>query len=108
MKTKMIRQISMFSILIAQLALPLTANAAESDYEMPGAVAAGDLADDIFTDSLARLPQVRRESLDASGQAAMKLVCAAPSANGCTVLNWPRQCLMSGSVCATAVTGINV
>mgnify|MGYP006417738983 FL=1 len=70
MKTKMIIQISMFSILIAQLALPLTANAAESDYEMPGAVAAVDLADDIFTDSLARLPQVRRESLDASGQEA--------------------------------------
>ncbi len=67
MTTINIRPIGM---LIALLALPLAAGAAESDYEMPGTVSAADHAADIFADSLARLPQVQRDSLGSSGKEA--------------------------------------
>ena len=70
MKTIIIRRITMLSILAAQTAWLLPASAAESDYEMPPVVTADIIADDISADSLARLPQVRRESLDTAGQEA--------------------------------------
>lgn len=43
-------------------------NAAESDFVMPQPLSASEIPADIRDDSLARLPQVQRESLDAAGQ----------------------------------------
>lgn len=55
-----------FLALIIEKQIPL--NAAESDFVIPQPLSAGEFPADIMEDSLARLPQVRRESLDATGQ----------------------------------------
>lgn len=52
--------------LTIQNEIPL--NAQESDFVMPRPLSASDIAADISDDSLARLPQVTRESLDAAGK----------------------------------------
>jgi 4-carboxymuconolactone decarboxylase len=50
-----------------------TANAAESEFVMLAPLSASEIPADIYADSLARLPQVRRESLDAAGQEAFDI-----------------------------------
>lgn len=45
-----------------------TAEAAESDYVLPASLTADDIPNDINAQSLARLPQVQRQGLDAVGQ----------------------------------------
>lgn len=70
MMTTKIWRIAVHCFFIVQMVYIMPANAAETDYEMPGILSATDIADDIFMDSLARLPQIQRESLDLAGQAA--------------------------------------
>jgi 4-carboxymuconolactone decarboxylase len=47
-----------------------TALAAESGFTMPGIMEASDIPDDIYQDSLARLPKVQRADLDEAGKRA--------------------------------------
>lgn len=65
--TSTFRGLAALLLLIAPLA---TLNAAEAGFEMPDALSAADFPDDIYMDSLARLPQVQRDDLDAAGRAA--------------------------------------
>lgn len=62
----------LMAILVSVLALNLYSlfpgEAPEPRFEIPQPLSASDIAADIMDDSLARLPQVRRESLDATGQ----------------------------------------
>ena len=55
-------------LLWAVLALMIAAYAAESDYLMLPVLTVEDIPADIHQNSMARLPQVRREDLDAIGQ----------------------------------------
>ena len=48
--------------------IEITIDAAESEFALPGTVSAVDIPGDIFDQSLARLPQVQRQDLDAAGQ----------------------------------------
>lgn len=61
---------SLSLLLLLLFALPLTAHAAEAGFTLPAPLSAADFPSDIFMDSLARLPQVHREDLDGTGQAA--------------------------------------
>ena len=49
---------------------PTVTHGAEAGFTLPGALTAEDFPDDIHMGSLARLPQVQREDLDAAGRAA--------------------------------------
>ncbi len=57
-------------LLFMLFALPITAHAAEAGFTLPSPLTAADFPSDIFMDSLARLPQVHRQDLDAAGRAA--------------------------------------
>lgn len=57
--------IAMLSLLAGNPAL-----AAEQEFTMPGTVSEADIPADIYRDSWARLPEVKRESLDSDGQRA--------------------------------------
>lgn len=52
------------------LSLSVTSQAAEAGFTLPTPLRAADFPDDIFMDSLARLPQVQRENLDDAGKVA--------------------------------------
>ena len=60
---------SAFSIVLVCFSSQI-AVAAEPGFTMPQPLNASDIPTDIFEDSLARLPQVQRDDLDAEGQAA--------------------------------------
>ena len=57
-------------LLVAALAtdIEFTVDAAESEYTMPAVLSADDIPSDILEQSLARLPQVQRRELDATGR----------------------------------------
>ena len=57
-------------MLVICAALSAAAQAQPAEYQQQGTQAQEKIPDDIYTDSLARLPQVQREDLDAVGQAA--------------------------------------
>ncbi len=61
---------SLSVLLLIIISLPITAHAAEAGFTLPAPLSATDFPDDIFMDSLARLPQVHRENLNAAGRAA--------------------------------------
>ena len=64
---------SSFLLLISLLLLVtphVVVSAAEAGFTMPSALSAAEFPDDVFMDSLARLPQVQREGLDTAGKAA--------------------------------------
>ncbi len=60
----------LFVILLICTGLTTPLLAAEAGFTMPRALSAAELPNDIFTDSLARLPQVQRGDLDSVGKAA--------------------------------------
>lgn len=66
------KSLSLFLLItFAACAAPLgSLTAAEAGFTLPPALSAADFPDDIHMDSLARLPQVHREDLDATGRAA--------------------------------------
>ena len=57
-------------ITLLLLSLPFALSAAEVGFTLAAPLTAAEFPDDIYMDSLARLPQVKREELDASGKAA--------------------------------------
>ena len=59
-----IATISAFIIPIAMV------TAAEAEFTMPSALSASDFPDDVYTNSLARLPQIQRADLDTAGREA--------------------------------------
>lgn len=66
-------KIFLASLIFVVIAYPVnekTAMAAEADYRMPGNQLADNIPADISMDSLARIPLIQREDLDADGQAA--------------------------------------
>lgn len=58
----------LISVLTLSIANQIPLNAQESDFVMPQPLSANEIPADIRDDSLARLPQVTRGSLDAPGQ----------------------------------------
>lgn len=66
------KSLSLFLLITfaACTAPPSSLTAAEAGFTLPPALSAADFPDDIHMDSLARLPQVHREDLDATGRAA--------------------------------------
>lgn len=66
-------RISSFLLLTSLLLLAsphVKVSAAEVGFTMPAALSAAEFPDDVYMDSLSRLPQVQRENLDAAGKAA--------------------------------------
>ncbi len=66
-KTQILSRLAALFLLMTPMATP---HAAEAGFRMPGSLSAADMPDDIYADSLARLPQVQRADLDAAGKAA--------------------------------------
>lgn len=60
----------LLALITTSIASITSLNAAEAGFTMPGILSAADFPDDIHMDSLARLPQVQRGNLDATGKAA--------------------------------------
>lgn len=60
--------LALFVLLFIDTDFTIKLDAAESDFTMPGTMTAADIPEDIYSDSLARLPQVQRASLDAVGR----------------------------------------
>ncbi|MEX0963532.1 MAG: hypothetical protein WDZ52_05760, partial [Pseudohongiellaceae bacterium] len=61
---------SLSFLLLACIALPAAIHAAEAGFTLPAPLSTANFPDDVYMDSLARLPQVQREDLDAQGRAA--------------------------------------
>lgn len=88
--------------LIAAATLPTYSAAAEAGFTLPAALSAADFPDDIHMDSLARLPQVQREDLDAVGRNAFDTYVS-PGTGYETGLRGPIGVWMNSPVLAEAL-----
>lgn len=101
MKTKYSLQ-ALTALLVFNLGFVVQLNAQESGYELQGMQTQDKIPDDIHTDSLARLPQVQREDLDATGRAAFDTYVS-PGTGYETGLRGPVGMWMHSPVLAQAV-----
>lgn len=89
-------------LLAAPLTLTTQLTAAEAGFTLPSALSAADFPADIHMDSLARLPQVRREELDAVGRNAFDTYVS-PGTGYETGLRGPIGVWMNSPVLAEAL-----
>lgn len=89
-------------LLLLLIALPSASPAAEAGFTLPGLLSAAEFPDDIFMDSLARLPQVHRENLDDVGRAAFDTYVS-PGTGYETGLRGPIGVWMNSPVLAQAM-----
>lgn len=68
MKIKQILTTALVFLIGVNASVSNPSEAAEAEFRMPAPLSAADIPSDIQTDSLARLPQVQRQNLDASGR----------------------------------------
>ncbi len=68
MKTKVLLLLALLFLIVINTDITISIDAAESEFVMLPPVTANDIPDDIYSDSLARIPQILRENLDAVGR----------------------------------------
>lgn len=92
-------------LLLLLVSAPVSLQAAESDFVFADPIAAENFPDDVFMDSLARLPQIQRENLDASGRTAFDTYVS-PGTGYETGLRGPIGVWMNSHELAQAMFGV--
>lgn len=98
------RSFRCIAVLLASISLLASSQlfAQQDDYVMPGKMRQDNMPADIFSDSLARLPQVQRQALDTQGQSAFDLWVRPGTGYG-TGLRGPVGMWMHSPELATAI-----
>ncbi len=92
----------LFAVIAFNTDSSITIDAAESDFVMLGTMTEADIPDDVYMDSLARIPQIQRENLDAVGRQAFDIYVR-PGTGYETGLRGPVGMWMNSPVLAEAV-----
>ncbi|MBT73974.1 MAG: hypothetical protein CMQ15_18390 [Gammaproteobacteria bacterium] len=92
----------LFAVIAFNTDSSITIDAAESDFVMLGSMTEADIPDDVYMDSLARIPQIQRENLDAVGRQAFDTYVR-PGTGYETGLRGPVGMWMNSPVLAEAV-----
>tara|TARA_B100000959_G_scaffold259230_1_gene294724 strand:- start:3690 stop:4430 length:741 start_codon:yes stop_codon:yes gene_type:complete len=92
----------LFAVIAFNTDSSITIDAAESDFVMLGTMTEADIPDDVYIDSLARIPQIQRENLDAVGRQAFDIYVR-PGTGYETGLRGPVGMWMNSPVLAEAV-----
>jgi 4-carboxymuconolactone decarboxylase len=92
----------LFAVIAFNTDSSITIDAAESDFVMLGSMTEADIPDDVYMDSLARIPQIQRENLDAVGRQAFDIYVR-PGTGYETGLRGPVGMWMNSPVLAEAV-----
>ncbi len=92
----------LFAVIAFNTDSSITIDAAESDFVMLGTMTEADIPDDVYMDSLARIPQIQRENLDAVGRQAFDTYVR-PGTGYETGLRGPVGMWMNSPVLAEAV-----
>tara|TARA_Y100000031_G_C8176907_1_gene364548 strand:- start:159 stop:899 length:741 start_codon:yes stop_codon:yes gene_type:complete len=92
----------LFTVIAFNTDVSITIDAAESDFVMSGTMTEADIPDDVYMDSLARIPQIQRENLDAVGREAFDTYVR-PGTGYETGLRGPVGMWMNSPVLAEAV-----
>ncbi|HAJ77050.1 MAG TPA: hypothetical protein DCM64_11430 [Gammaproteobacteria bacterium] len=92
----------LFAVIALNTDVSITTDAAESDFVMLGTMTDADIPGDVYMDSLARIPQIQREDLDAVGRAAFDTYVR-PGTGYETGLRGPVGMWMNSPVLAEAV-----
>ncbi|HJN95344.1 MAG TPA: carboxymuconolactone decarboxylase family protein [Gammaproteobacteria bacterium] len=92
----------LFAVIAFNTDSSITIDAAESDFVILGTMTEADIPDDVYMDSLARIPQIQRENLDAVGRQAFDTYVR-PGTGYETGLRGPVGMWMNSPVLAEAV-----
>ncbi len=92
----------LFAVIAFNTDSSITIDAAESDFVILGTMTEADIPDDVYMDSLARIPQIQRENLDAVGRQAFDIYVR-PGTGYETGLRGPVGMWMNSPVLAEAV-----